>query len=92
MPAAEEGTGSSRAIRGPAVASQLSKTRNVPIGVFQGCALSRLLYLLYANDLSLCVDEGVNIVGETGVHSVMGHILSAGFSQKLSSLGTVPRS
>ena len=62
MPAAEQGTGSSRAGRGPAVASQLSKTRDVPIGFFQGGALSCLLYLLYANDLSLCVGEGVSIV------------------------------
>ena len=62
MPAAEQATGSGRAGRVPAVASQLSGTRNVPIGVFQGGALSCVLYLLYANDLSLCVGDGVSIV------------------------------
>ena len=45
-------------------------------------ALSCLLYLLYANDMSLCADEGVNLVGETEAHSVMEHILLAGFSKK----------
>ena len=62
MPAAEEFTGSSRTGRVPAVTSQLSQTRNVPIGVYQGGALSCTLYLLYANDLSLCVGEGVSIL------------------------------
>ena len=55
----EQTTDSSRARRVPAVADQLSGTRTVPIGVFQGGALSCLLYLLYANDLSLCVGDGV---------------------------------
>ena len=62
MPAAEQGTRSSGAGRVPAFASQLSETRPVPIGVFQGGALSCILYLLYANDLSLCVGEGVSII------------------------------
>ena len=62
MPAAEQGTRSSGAGRVPAFASQLSETRPVPIGVIQGGALSCILYLLYANDLSMCVGEGVSII------------------------------
>ena len=64
MPAAEQvaGSGGAGRQRAPAAASQLSQTRTVPIGVFQGGALSCILYLLYANDLSLCVGEGVSII------------------------------
>lgn len=40
IPAAGQVTGSSRAGRVPATACQLSETRSVPIGVFQGGALS----------------------------------------------------
>ena len=58
----EQTTDSSRPRRVPAVADQLSETRTVPIGVFQGGALSCLLYLLYANDLSLCVGDGVRVI------------------------------
>ena len=58
----EQTTDSSRARRVPAVADQLSGTRTAPIGVFQGGALSCLLYLLYAYDLSLCVGDGVRII------------------------------
>ena len=54
MLAAERAEGSGGAGRAPAAASQLSDTRTVPVGVFQGGALSCILYLLYANDLSLC--------------------------------------
>ena len=62
MPATEQAADPSGAGHVPAVASQLSKTRDVPIGIFQGGALSCLLYLLYANDLSLCVSEEVRII------------------------------
>ena len=62
MPAAERAESSGGAGRAPAAASQLSDTRTVPIGVFQGSALSCILYLLYDSDLSLCVDEGVSII------------------------------
>ena len=41
---------------------KLSKTKNNVIGVYQGGALSCILYMLFANDLSLYVPENVTIV------------------------------
>lgn len=40
----------------------LSKTCNMPMGIFQGGALSCTLFSLYANDLSMCVNSDVTIV------------------------------
>ena len=77
-------TGPSRASRGPAADRQLSSSRNVPIGVFQGGALSCLLYLLYANDLSLCVGEGVRIIQ----YADDTQVLVSGRKQELPSLIT----
>ena len=39
-----------------------SNTRDNNIGVYQGGSLSCLLYMLYANDLSLCVGSDVTVV------------------------------
>ena len=62
MPAVEQCAGSGRTGHVPAVTNQLSKSRDMPIGIFQGGALSFILYLLYSNDLSMCVGEGVSII------------------------------
>ena len=40
----------------------LSRSRGNNIGVFQGGALSCIMYMLYANDLSLSVSEDISIV------------------------------
>ena len=40
----------------------LSRSRDNTIGVFQGGALSCMLYMLYANDLSLSVSDDVTVV------------------------------
>ena len=40
----------------------LSSTKTNDIGVYQGGALSCVMYMLFANDLSLCVPENVTVV------------------------------
>ena len=40
----------------------LSRTKNNVIGVYQGGALSCIMYMLFANDLSLCVPAHVSVV------------------------------
>ena len=45
--------------------------------------------VLFANALYSPATEEPHCVGETEAHSIMGHILSAGFSQKLSSVGAL---
>ena len=40
----------------------MSDSRENVIGVYQGGALSCVLFMLFANDLCLCVPDGVKIV------------------------------
>ena len=49
----------------------LSKIRDVKTGIFQGGALSCILYALFANDLSLCFGEGVTTVCYADDTSIM---------------------